>query len=126
MVYDERNMCILDAEDPWEIPIVGGKLFQMDDVRPKMRSLDSWILPELDPIGWRIRNPHWILVKPQQPSRYFHRRASQATQGFLDHMKTRDAVPRLWCWVLGECEWVHVCLNDIHIYPILVDIYIYV
>jgi hypothetical protein len=66
----------------------------------------------------------WILVKPQQPSRYFHRRASQATQGFLDHMKTRDAVPRLWGWVLGECEGVHVCLNDIHISNI--SIYIYV
>ena len=116
MVYDERNMCILDAEDPWEIPIVGGKLFQMDD---------HWILgfsQNWTPLDGEFGTP-WILVKPQQPSRYFHRRASQATQGFLDHMKTRDAVPRLWCWVLGECEGVHVCLNDIHISNISIYIY---
>ena len=40
-------------------------------------------------------------------------------------MKTRDAVPRLWCWVLGECEGVHVCLNDIHISNISIYIYMW-
>jgi hypothetical protein len=101
-----------------------GKLFQMDDVRPKTRSLDSWILPELDPMHW--------MENSEPPGSWWNHSSPPGTSIVAQVKRLKDSWitwrPATRCLGCGAGCWVNVrgsmFVWMIFIYPILVYIYI--